>query len=107
MFSLFKKTKSLSMNKALDAIQNDSTIKLVDVRTKDEFRGGRIPRAINIPVESLHLITKSIPDKNSSIFVYCFSGSRSTQATILLDKMGYTNVTNIGGIMNYNGILER
>jgi len=106
--SLFsKKIKSLSMSKLLSEMQQDSKIQLIDVRTKEEYRGGRIPKSLNVPVENLQLITKTVPNKDARIFVYCLSGGRSVQAAHMLNHMGYTNITNIGGIMNYNGPIER
>lgn len=102
-----RKIKTLSMSKVLGEMQADPTIKLIDVRTKDEFRGGRIPKAINVPIENLQLITKTVPNKDTRIFVYCLSGGRSTQAAHMLDQMGYTNITNLGGIMSYSGTLEK
>jgi len=106
--SLFsRKIKSLPMSKLLNELQQDSSIKLIDVRTKEEYRGGRIPKAINVPVENLQLITKLIPNKDARLFVYCLSGGRSAQAVHMLDHMGYSNITNIGGIMSYSGTLER
>lgn len=102
-----RRIKNLPMSKVLSEMQADPTIKLIDVRTKDEFRGGRLPKAINVPVENLQLITKTVPNKDARIFVYCLSGGRSTQAAHMLDHMGYTDITNLGGIMSYSGTLER
>ena len=50
---------------------------------------------------------EEIPAKDTPLFLYCRSGARSGQATSLLQRMGYTRVTNIGGIMNYHGKVER
>lgn len=95
------------MSKVISEMQADPTIQLIDVRTKEEFRGGRIPKAVNVPVENLQLISKVVPNKDAKVFVYCLSGGRSTQAAHMLDQMGYTNITNLGGIMSYNGPIER
>ncbi len=102
-----RRIKSLSMSKVISEMQADPTIQLIDVRTKEEFRGGRIPKAVNVPVENLQLISKIVPNKDAKVFVYCLSGGRSTQAAHMLDQMGYTNITNLGGIMSYNGPIER
>lgn len=102
-----RRIKSLSMSKVISEMQADSTIQLIDVRTKEEFKGGRIPKAVNVPVENLQLISKVVPNKDAKVFVYCLSGGRSTQAAHMLDQMGYTNITNLGGIMSYNGPIER
>ncbi len=106
--SLFqKRIKSLSMSKVAEALQQDPTIKLIDVRTKEEFRGGRIPKAINVPLDQIQNIVKLVPDKEAKLFVYCLSGGRSSQAVLDLDRLGYTNITNIGGIMSWSGSVER
>jgi len=106
--SLFSRTiKNLSMSRVLNEMQADPTIKLIDVRSKEEFQGGRIPKAINVPVENIQLISKVVVDKNSRIFVYCLSGGRSAQAAHMLNYMGYTNITNLGGIISFKGTLEK
>lgn len=102
-----KKYQSLPMSKAMIEVNKNKSIILLDVRTKEEYATGRIPKAINIPLDSIEQVTKKIPNKEASIYVYCLSGGRSMQASVALSQMGYTNITNIGGIMSYNGQVER
>ena len=102
-----KKYQSLPMSKAVVELSKNNNIILLDVRTKEEYAGGRIPKAINIPLDNIELVSKKIPNKEASIFVYCLSGGRSMQASVALSQMGYTNITNIGGIMSYSGPVER
>lgn len=75
---------------------------LVDVRTPEEYVPAHIPTAINIPVAK---IGENPPtkDKNALIIVYCRSGARSARAKATLDEMGYTNVHNFGGIIDWSG----
>jgi rhodanese-related sulfurtransferase len=80
---------------------------LLDVRTKEEYSGGHIPGSINIPLQEISRVGKEIPDKSTPIYSYCLSGVRSSQAISCLRDMGYTAVTNIGGINRYSGSLER
>jgi len=80
---------------------------LLDVRTPEEFREGRIPGSRNIPLQVLNRVTNQIPAKDTPIFIYCWSGSRSGQAVSMLRRMGYTSVTNLGGIAAYSGRVER
>ena len=47
-----------------------------------------------------------MPDRNASLYLYCHSGARSRQAAAMLKRMGYWNVTNIGGLMGYRGTIE-
>jgi rhodanese-related sulfurtransferase len=75
---------------------------LVDVRTSDEYASGHIPKAINIPVSTIG-DTPPTEDKDALIIVYCRSGGRSGNAKDVLEEMGYTNVHNFGGIIDWSG----
>ena len=72
---------------------------MIDVRTDEEWRAGYIEGAIHIPLSE---IKKSIENyeisKDEEILLYCRSGNRSGRAKVILDELGYTDVTNIGGI---------
>ncbi|MGN0202960.1 MAG: rhodanese-like domain-containing protein [Coprococcus sp.] len=80
---------------------------LLDVRTPEEYREGHIPNSRNVPLQTINRITQVTDNKDTPLFVYCYSGSRSRQAVSALQKMGYTKVKNIGGIASYNGKVER
>ena len=80
---------------------------LLDVRTPGEYAESHLPGARNLPLQSLEGIAAVAPAKDTPLFLYYRSGARSGQATSLLQRMGYTRVTNIGGIMNYHGKVER
>lgn len=84
-----------------EARQNGAT--LVDVREVSEFKDGHIKDAINIPVGSIGTAEAKLEDKDATLYVYCLSGARSGRACSKLKAMGYTDVTNIGGIGSYNG----
>jgi rhodanese-related sulfurtransferase len=58
-------------------------------------------------LQQLDKISSVTDNKNVPMFVYCYSGGRSRQATYMLQHMGYTNVQNIGGIAAYSGKVER
>ena len=77
---------------------------LLDVREAEEFCGGHIPGAVNLP---LSRIGETDLDRNTPLFVYCLRGTRSRQAVGELRRMGYQNVKSIGGIARYRGGLER
>ena len=80
---------------------------LLDVRTMEEYNDGHIPGAINIANESIGKEEiLQLPDKNQRIYVYCRSGNRSKQAAKKLVKLGYTNIIEIGGIIDYHGDVE-
>ena len=99
--------EQLSMYKALSQMEKESNYILLDVRTFEEYHDGHIPGAINIANESIRTDEISeLPDKNQRIYVYCRSGNRSKQAAKKLVKLGYTNIVEIGGIMDYHGAIE-
>ena len=69
---------------------------LVDVRTPEEFQGGHIPGAINIPVQEMAVRWKEIGPTTRAVVLYCRSGARSTVAAQILKQAGYAQVLNIG-----------
>jgi len=72
---------------------------LIDVRNPGEFASGYIEGAISLPLDRIDQgIEFRVPDKNTPIIVYCVSGARSAAARNGLIKLGYTNVSNGGGI---------
>lgn len=100
--------KQVSMEEGLELMEADSDYILLDVRRTDEFEEGHIPGAINIPNESIGTEEiADLPDKNQTIYVYCRSGNRSKQASQKLVDLGYTNVIEFGGIIDYSGELEK
>ena len=76
---------------------------LLDVRTSEEYRGGHIPGSKNVPLQAIDKATSVAENKDTVLCVYCYSGARSRQAAGLLQRMGYRNVNNIGGIAAYAG----
>ena len=87
--------------------RNTKEAVLLDVRTPQEYREGHIPGSKNIPMQTIDKVSSVTENKDTALFVYCFSGARSRQATAQLKHMGYTNVQNIGGIAAYQGKVER
>lgn len=73
---------------------------LLDVRTADEFQSGYIPGAVNISVQELPQKLKRIPT-NKPVILYCRSGNRSATAARLLLEAGYTEVYDLGGIIEW------
>ena len=67
---------------------------------------GMFRAARNLPLQSIDQAAGVIKDKSTPLFVYCYSGSRSSQAVSRLMKMGYQNVKNIGGMASYSGKVE-
>lgn len=92
----FYNTNPASLN---EMIVNGEVMTLVDVRTAEEYAGGYIEGAINIPLDQLMANLSQLPDKAAKIVVYCGSGQRSALVTTALIFNGYTNVINLGGGM--------
>lgn len=76
-------------------------IVLIDVREKYEWDEGYIEGAINIPLGEIdNERVKEIP-KNKNVYLYCRSGGRAEIANQLFQKMGFLNVVNMGGIIDW------
>ena len=94
----------ISQDEAKQMMQQDDGHVIVDVRRPDEFAAGHIPGAICIPNETIGSDQpEELPDLAQVILVYCRSGNRSKQAAQKLFDMGYTNVYEFGGIIDWTG----
>ncbi len=72
---------------------------MIDVRTDEEWNAGYIEGAIHIPLSKIERDIENYEiSKDEEILLYCRSGNRSGRAKVILDELGYTNTTNIGGI---------
>lgn len=73
---------------------------ILDVREQNEYDSGHIPDAVLLPVGTIDEDTAAavIPEKDSTVLVYCRSGNRSKTASSALAELGYTNIYEFGGI---------
>lgn len=77
---------------------------ILDVRTQTEFDEGHIPNAILLPdAEITQRAEEVLPDRDQTTLVYCRSGRRSALAAKALIQLGYTNVYDFGGILDWPG----
>ncbi len=104
IFDFFKQP---DIHKGLKEYAETENAVLLDVRTPQEYREGHIPGSKNVPLQTIDKVASVAENKDTEMFVYCYSGALSRQATAMLQHMGYTNVTNIGGIAAYQGKVER
>ena len=75
---------------------------ILDVRTQEEYDQGHIPGAILIPDTQIGArAEKVLTDKDQLILVYCRSGRRSKLASEILVELGYTNIREFGGIIDW------
>lgn len=99
--------EKITMSEGLARMESDENYILLDVRRADEFEAGHIPGAVNLPNEGIGTEEiPSLPDKAQTIYIYCRSGNRSKQAADKLLALGYTNLIEFGGIIDYTGELE-
>ena len=92
----------ISVAEAKALMDSESGYIIIDARTQEEYDEGHIPGAILIPeYEIADRAEKEIPDKDQLILVYCRSGRRSKIAAEELVKLGYTNVKEFGGIIDW------
>ena len=96
--------RQISMDEAVTMMAQETGYIILDVRRPDEFAAGHIPNAINVPNESIGTAEiPELPDKDQLIMVYCRSGRRSKEASEKLVQLGYTNIVEFGGILDWKG----
>jgi len=94
----------ISQEEAKTMMLRDDGHVIVDVRRQDEYDSGHIPGAILIPNESIGTEPPELlPDRDQIVLVYCRSGRRSKEAAQKLANMGYTNIYEFGGIIDWTG----
>ena len=107
------KSNQLTMGKTKDAaVVSQETVtlsdeiksangQLIDVREPSEYEESHADGAINIPLGDILKADFSKIDSDKPIYVYCRSGVRAGQAKIALEQAGYENITNIGGLIDW------
>lgn len=81
---------------------------ILDVRSPDEYRGGHLEGAMDLPLVAIPATaSQRLRNKQAPLFVYCLSGARSAQACRELTRQGYENVTDMGGINRWSGPVVR
>lgn len=68
---------------------------ILDVREENEFAGGHIQGAVNIPIRTLGKNMDKLPSKDAMVVVLCRSGMRGAYVTMTLGMLGYTNVKDV------------
>ena len=94
--------EQISAEEAKALMDTEEDYVIIDARTYDEYKEGHIPGAILIPeYEIADRAEDELPNKDQLILVYCRSGRRSKIASTELVKLGYTNVKEFGGIIDW------
>jgi len=99
---------SISMEEAKEIFVTTGDYIILDVRTQSEYANGHIPGAINVANENiLDERPAELPDLDQIIYVYCRTGHRSKLASAKLAELGYTNIIEFGGILDWDGETEK
>lgn len=98
----------ITAEEAKEIMDTESGYVILDVRTEEEFSEGHIPGAILIPdYEIGEKAQEVLKDKDRMILIYCRSGRRSKLAAEVLAKLGYTNIKEFGGIIDWPYEVEK
>ncbi len=97
---------TMNIAQGLEAFAKTPGAVLLDVRTSEEFKNGRLAGSKNIPLQQAAKVFEEIPEKSTPIFIYCLSGGRSRIMASFLKREGYEEITDMGGINGYSGALE-
>ena len=93
---------NITAEEAKQIMDNEEGYIILDVRTKEEYDEGHIPGAIVISHEEIaEKADEVLTDKDQLILVYCRSGRRSKIAAEALVELGYTNIKEFGGIIDW------
>lgn len=91
--------ESILAKEAKERMDANKDIIILDVRRPKEYAVRRIPGSILLPVREIEDRAEDVlPDLDAEILVYCESGPRSIKAALILEDMGYTNVSSMGGL---------
>ena len=91
--------QQITQDEAKEMMDTQEVI-ILDVREQDEYDSGHIPGAVLLPVGTIDETTAAevIPEKDSTVLVYCRSGNRSKTASAALAELGYTDIYEFGGL---------
>ena len=99
---------NITPKEAKEIMDTESGYCIVDVRRQEEFKEGHIPGAICLPLDEIaNEAEYELPEENQLLLIYCRSGVRSKQAAALLESMGYSNIQEFGGILDWPYEIEK
>lgn len=94
--------EQITVKDAKQIMDNQKGYAILDVRTKAEYEASHIEDAILLPHDEINEeVSDILPDKNQMLLVYCRSGIRSKIAALQLAELGYTNIKEFGGIIDW------
>lgn len=99
---------NINPEKAKEMMGNLEKFVLLDARSEEEFSGGHIPGAMVIPHDEIEERAEAeLPEKDVPVFVYCRSGNRSKAAAKSLASLGYSEIYEFGGIIDWPYEIEQ
>lgn len=99
---------NITAEEAKEIMDTEEGYIILDVREQDEYDAGHISGAILIPYTQIEAkANEMLPDKDQLILVYCRSGRRSKIAAEALAELGYTNIKEFGGILDWPYEVEK
>ena len=102
--SFFEPISGADFDEKLEKARRTQGAMIIDVRSAAERAAGYIPGAVHIPLDQIPVLDA---DKNTPMFLYSRSGQQSLSGCRELGRLGFTDVTNLGGILDYKGPLEK
>lgn len=94
----------LTHDEAKEIMHSNPDAIVLDVRTQEEYEKKHIPGALLVPIEELREGNfDSLPDKDATIIIYCWTGRRAEDSAEILAKSGYRNIYEMGGIVDWTG----
>lgn len=94
--------QQITAQEAKVIMEEETDICILDVRTQEEYDSGHIRAAVCLPNEEISGEPEELPDKKQKILVYCRSGNRSRQAAQKLADLGYEQILEFGGILDWS-----
>ena len=100
--------KKITAEEAKKMMDEDKEILIIDVREENEYNEGHIKNSVLVPLGTIDSsIGNLAKEKEEPILVYCRSGRRSAEAANILNELGYTNIYDFGGIIDWNYEIEK
>ena len=95
--------QQISAQEAKNMMDEMEEVLILDVREQSEYDEAHIPGAVLLPLGTISEKTAAevIPEKDTMVLVYCRSGNRSKKASQALADLGYTNIYEFGGIIDW------
>lgn len=100
------KIETINANQAYEMMKTED-VTVVDVREENEYRSGHVPHALSIPLSTITKNNKNLPNQDEKLLVYCRSGVRSKQASKKFMSLGYKEVYDFGGILDWDYDIEK